>query len=147
MSSNALRATLLGAVMALMLLAAPAADAATARLSTSVANDAAQSIADRYADATDADESGVDGCERQNRRTIACDVFVSISIDEDVQRECSATVQVTAGKTHKARLVVSQTRWQCEDSSLADADDDDSADDAPVDGGDEDPGATEDDGY
>jgi hypothetical protein len=125
MSSNPRRATLLGAVIALTLLAAPATDAAAARLSTSVAEDAAQSIADRYADATDADESGVDGCERQNRRTIACDVFVSISVDEDVQRECSATVQVTAGKTRKAKPVVSQTRWQCEDSSLADADDDD----------------------
>ena len=110
--------------MALMLLAAPAADAATARLSTSVANDAAQSIADRYADATDADESGVDGCERQNRRTIACDVFVSISVDDDVQRECSATVRVKLGKARKAKPVVSQSRWQCEDSSLADADDD-----------------------
>ena len=83
MSSNPRRATLLGAVIALMLLAAPAADAATARLSTSVANDAAQSIADRYADATDADESGVDGCHRQNRRAIAWDVFASISVDDD----------------------------------------------------------------
>jgi hypothetical protein len=143
MSSNALRATLLGAVMALMLLAAPAADAATVRLSTSVANDAAKSIADRYADATDADESGVDSCHRQNRRAIACDVFVSISVDEDTQRECSATVRVKLGKARK-QPVVSQSRWQCEDSSLADADDD-SADDAPVDGGDEDPGTTEDD--
>ena len=111
--------------MALTLLAAPAADAATARLSTSVANDAAQSVADRYADITDADDSGVDGCQRQNRRRIACDVFVSISVDDETQRECSATVQVTAGKTRKAQPVVSQTRWQCEDSSLADADDDD----------------------
>ncbi len=142
MPSNALRASLLGAVMALMLLAAPAAHAG-ARLSTSVADDAAQSIADRYADATDADESGVDGCHRQNRRTIACDVFVSISVDDDVQRECTATVRVKLGKARKAKPVVSQSRWQCEDSSLADADDD-SADDEPVDGGDEDPGATED---
>jgi len=143
MPSNALRAALLGAVLALMLLAAPAANAA--RLSTSVANDAAQSIADRYADATDADESGVDGCARQNRRTIACDVFVSIAVDDDVQRECSATVRVKLGKARKAKPVVSQSRWHCEDSSLADADDD-SADDEPVDGGDEDLGATEDDG-
>ena len=103
--------------MALMLLAAPAAYA-TARLSTSVADDAAQSIADRYADATDADESGVDGCHRQNRRTIACDVFVSISVDDDVQRECTATVRVKLGKARKAKPVVSQSRWQCEDSSL-----------------------------
>jgi hypothetical protein len=127
--------------MVLMLLAAPAAHA-TGRLSTSVANDAAQSIADRYADTTDADESGVDGCRRQNRRTIACDVFVSISVDDDTQRECSATVRVKLGKTRK-EPVVSQSRWQCEDSSLGDADDD-SADDEPVDGGDEDPGATAD---
>ena len=122
MPSNALRAALLGAVLALMLLAAPAANAA--RLSTSVANDAAQSIADRYADATDADESGVDGCERQNRRTIACDVFVSIAVDDDVQRECSATVRVKLGKARKAKPVVSQSSWHCEDSALADADDD-----------------------
>jgi hypothetical protein len=146
MSSNPRRATLLGAVIALMLLAAPAADAAAARLSTSVADDAAQSIADRYADATDADDSGVDRCRRQNRRVIACDVFVSISVDDDTQRECSATVLVKLGKARKAKPVVSQSRWRCEDSSLADADDDDSADDAPVDGGDEDPGATEEDG-
>jgi hypothetical protein len=140
MSSNPRRATLLGAVIALMLLAAPAADAAAARLSTSVADDAAQSIADRYADATDADDSGVDRCRRQNRRVIACDVFVSISVDDDTQRECSATVLVKLGKARKAKPVVSQSRWRCEDSSLADADD------APVDGGDEDPGATEEDG-
>jgi hypothetical protein len=55
-------------------------------------------------------------------------------------------VRVKLGKARK-QSVVSQSRWQCEDSSLADADDDDSADDAPVDGGDEDPGATEDDSY
>jgi hypothetical protein len=144
MASNPRRTTLLGAVIALTLLAAPPADAA-ARLSTSVASEAAQSIADRYADATDADESGVDGCHRQNRRAIVCDVFVSISVDDDTQRECSATVRVKLGKARK-QPVVSQSRWQCEDSSLADADDDDSADNAPVDGGDEDPGATEDDG-
>ena len=144
MPSNALRAALLGAVLALMLLAAPAANAA--RLSTSVANDAAQAIADRDADATAADESGVDGCERQNRRTIACDVFVSIAVDDDVQRECSATVRVKLGKARKATPVVRQSRWHCEDSSLADADDD-PADEEPVDGGDEDLGATEDDGY
>jgi hypothetical protein len=99
--------------------------AAPARLSTSVAENAAQSVADRYADATDADESGVDGCERRNRRTVACDVFVSISVDEDIQRECTATVQVTAGKTRRARPVVTQSGWQCEDSSLADVDDED----------------------
>ena len=40
---------------------------------------------------------------------------------------------------------MSQSRWHCEDSSLADADDD-SADEEPVDGGDEDLGATADDG-
>ena len=141
MASNPRRTTLLGAVIALTLLAAPAADAA-ARLSTSVASEAAQSIADRYADATDADESGVDGCHRQNRRAIVCDVFASISVDDDTQRECSATVRVKLGKARK-QPVVSQSRWQCEDSSLGDADDD-SADDEPVDGGDEDPGATAD---
>ena len=126
MSSNALRAALLGAVLALMLLAAPAANAAPA-LDVG-RDDAAQSIADRYADATDADESGVDGCERQNRRMIACDVFVSIAVRDDVQRECSATVRVKLGKARKAKPVVSQSGWQCEDSSLADADDEDLGD-------------------
>jgi len=143
MSSNALRASLLGAVLTLMLLAAPAANAA--RLSTSVADDVAQSIADRYAAATDADESGVDGCERQNRRTIACDVYVSLAVDDETQRECTATVRVKLGKGRNAKPVVSQSRWHCEDSSLADADEDDAVDDEPVDG-DEDLGATEDDG-
>jgi hypothetical protein len=135
MSSSPRRATLLGAVIALTLLAAPAADAEAARLSTSVANDAAQSIADRYADATDADDSGVDGCHRQNRRAIACDVFVSISVDDDTQRECSATVRVVLGKARRAKPVASQSPWQCEDSSLADADEDEPADEEPVDEG------------
>ena len=52
MPSNALRAALLGAVLALML--PPAANAPAVDV---VANDAAQSIADRYADATDADDT------------------------------------------------------------------------------------------
>ena len=93
-----------------------------------------------------ADESGVDGCERRSRRLIACDVFVSIAVDDETQRECTATVMVKLGKARKAKPVVNGSRWQCEDSSLADAEDDGSAGDEPVDDGDEDPGATEDEG-
>jgi hypothetical protein len=126
MSSNVLRASLLGAVTALMLVAAPAAHAA--RLTTSAANDAAARVAERYADATDADAHGVDDCERQNRRTIACDVFVSITVDDATRRECSATVTVRLGVGRRAKPSVSQSRWVCEDTSLSDAGDDGAAD-------------------
>ena len=120
--------------MALMLVAAPAAQAA--RLSTSAATAAAERVAERYANAANADDHGVDTCERRGRRTIACDVFVSISVDESTQRECTATVTVRLGTRRRAKPVATTSRWHCEDEQIAGEGEDDAdvpaEDDEPV---------------
>jgi hypothetical protein len=127
-----LRAALMGAVLASALVAAPAAHAA--RLTTSAATAAAERVAERYANATDADDHGVDTCERRSRRTIACDVYVSIEVDEATRRECAATVTVRLGNRRRAKPTTTQTGWTCEEESVAD---DEFGDDAPVDEDDE----------
>jgi hypothetical protein len=120
--------TLLAALLALLLLPASAAQAA--RLSSSAASAAAERVAERYADATDAADHGVDACERRGRTAFACDLFVSIEVDELTQRECTATVTVRLGKGRRAKPTVSPARWACEDQAFSD--EDDGAADEPV---------------
>jgi hypothetical protein len=123
----AIRAALLGAVLASALVATPAAHAA--RLTTSAATAAAERVAERYADAHDADDHGVDTCDRRSKRAIACDVFVSIEVDEATRRECTATVTVRLGNRRRARPTTTQTAWACEEESIVD---EEFGDDEPV---------------
>jgi hypothetical protein len=132
MRSPALRAALLGAALALVLVA-PADAARGARLTSSAATAAAERVAERYADATNADENGVDTCVRRSRTVFACDLFVTVTVDEVTERECTATVTVRGAKRRHARPAVSAAHWTCEDVSLADdssgeADEDESVD-------------------
>ena len=124
----ALRAALMGAVLASALVAAPAAHAA--RLTTSAATAAAERVAERHADATNADDHGVDTCERRSRRTFACDVYVSTEVDEATRRECTATVTVRLSTRRRAKPTTTHTGWTCEEESVAD---DEFGDDPPVD--------------
>jgi hypothetical protein len=128
MPTRALRAALLA--VALILVAAPTAQAA--RLSSSAATAAAERVAERYADATDAEDHGVDACERRGRLVFACDLFVSIAVDEATQRECTATVTVRLGKRRHSKPVAAKAAWACEDSATAE-DDEAFDDDLPED--------------
>ena len=121
----------LTAVIASALLAAPAAQAK--RLTTSAASATAQRVAERYADLHDAEDHGVDSCERRNRRTIRCDVFVSIAVDDATQRECTATVTVRIGNRRKAKPASTASAWTCVDEDVSAGDESEEfGDDAPV---------------
>jgi hypothetical protein len=143
MRSPALRAALLGAALALLLVA-PANAARAARLTSSAATTAAERVAERYADATNADEDGVDSCERRSRTVFACDLFVTITVDDETERSCTAGVTVRSGKRRSARPAVSAAHWTCEEVSLS-GDEGDEADgeDEPVDGGEDAPAEDE----
>jgi hypothetical protein len=136
MSTRPVRAALLA--LALTVVAAPAAQAAT-RLTSTAAGTAAERVAERYADATNADDHGVDSCTRRSRTAFSCDLFVSVTVDDATQRECAATVTVRLGRHRPARPTVGKAVWTCEDQTVA-GDDDEGADDVPADddaGGDE----------
>jgi hypothetical protein len=119
----------MAAVLASALLVAPVAQAK--RLSSSAANAAAERAAGTYAAAHDAEDAGVDACARRNARTIVCDVFASIPVDDVTQRECTATVTVRLGTRRRARPVATTSAWTCVDEDLSGGDEED--EDAPVD--------------